>query len=383
MKTVYAVGAVLLSMFVFCTAGLADSDRDASGVYASGVAVIVAGVLVFVSGLLHSRTRAQRLAAQPTAPLPPSQVVSGDASPLRDDRGARRHPLAAAARIATGAALVSGGVALIHYAASLQPYESHSKGRLLRLRGRAALPSVEAGDRWSDDAKLETQHLSPAVRHALARAWISMAQMEHASIAAFAQLSLHLAALGADSELVERTHRAALDEIRHARRGFAIASAYGGEAVAAGPIAELRTLDGSEIDFIRLAIGTLVDGCLAEGVAADVTRAASTRAVDPMIRETLAMIARDEHGHAELAWDILAWCLDRGDAAVHDVVASRLAALDRELSAPAPEFELDGIPRDQLAEHGILDQETIGEIAARRLSAVKDRTASMLGQLAA
>jgi hypothetical protein len=60
-----------------------------------------------------------------------------------------------------------------------------------------------------------------------------------------------------------------------------------------------------------------------------------------------------------------------------------LAALDRELSAPAPEFELDGIPRDQLAEHGILDQETIGEIAARRLSAVKDRTASMLGQLAA
>jgi hypothetical protein len=192
---------------------------------------------------------------------------------------------------------------------------------------------------------------------------------------------LHLAALGADSELVERTHLAALDEIRHARRGFAIASAYRGESVSAGPIAELRAPDGTEIDLIRLAIGTLVDGCVAEGVASDVTRAASAQAVDPMIRDTLAMIANDEHGHAELAWDILAWCLDRGGASVHDAVASRLGGLDRELSDPAP--EMGGIPRDQLASHGILDQERIGELAAGRLAAAKDRAASMLGRLAA
>ena len=208
-----------------------------------------------------------------------------------------------------------------------------------------------------------------------------MAQMEHASIAAFGQLSLHLAALGAESELVERTHLAALDEIRHARRGFAIASAYGGESYSAGPIAELRTLDASEIDFIRLAIGTLIDGCAAEGVASDVTRAAAAQAVDPLIRETLEMVARDELGHADLAWDILTWCIDRGGPEVLEAVASRLDGLDREISDPVP--ELDGIPRDQLAEHGILDQELIGEIAARRLAAVKDRAASMLGQLAA
>jgi len=381
LRALSIVGLLLLGTCVFCTAGLAESDRDAGGVYFSGVAVIVAGVLIFASGFLRSRTRRRELEGKPGTPVPPSQVVTADASPLRDERGARRHPLAAAVRVATGAALVSGGAALIKFAASLPPYQSHSKGRLLRLRGRAALPSVEAGDRWRDDTQPETHRLAPPVRRALAQAWIAMAQMEHASIAAFAQLSLHLAALGADSELVERTHLAALDEIRHARRGFAIASAYAGESCSAGAIAELRTLEASEIDFVRLAIGTLIDGCVAEGVASDVTRAASTQAVDPVIRATLEMVASDELRHAELAWDVLAWCLDRGGAAVHEAVAARLNGLDRQISDPAP--ELDGAPRDQLAEHGILDQESIGALAARRLAAVKDRAASLLGQLAA
>jgi hypothetical protein len=381
MRALYVIAALLLGTYVFFTAGLAESDRDANGVYYSGGAVIVAGTLILASGFRRSRTRARKLETSTVAPLPQSQVVAGDASPLSDERGARRHPLAAAVRVGTGAALVTAGVGLIKFAASLPPYESHSKGRLLRLRGRTALPSVQAGGRWRDDAQPKTDQLALAVRQALAQAWISMAQMEHASIAAFAQLSLHLAALGAESELVERSHLAALDEIRHARRGFAIASAYGGELFSAGPIAELRTLEASEIDFVRLAIGTLIDGCLAEGVASDVIRAASTQASDPVIRETLEMIASDELRHAELAWDILAWCIDRGDAALRVAVASRLNGLDRQISDPAP--ELDGVPRDQLAEHGILDQESIGEIASRRLAAVKGRATRMLGQQAA
>lgn len=381
MKALYILGAFLLGTCVFCTAGLAESDRDANGVYFSGGLVIVAGVLILLSGFRRSRTKARRLEAQSDVPVPASQVVSGDASPLRDDRAARRHPLAAAVRVGTGAALISAGAGLLKFAASLPPYSSHSKGRLLRLRGRAALPEVQTGGGWRDDIAPATDHLDPAVRRALAQAWIAMAQMEHASIAAFAQLSLHLAALGADSELVERTHRAALDEIRHARRGFAIASAYAGEPVSAGAIAELRATDASEIDFVRLAIGTLIDGCVAEGVASDVTGAASLQASDSVVRETLAMVATDELGHAELGWDILAWCMERGGTAVHEAVASRLHGLDRQLSDPAP--ELEGIPRDQLGEHGILDQEAIGAIAARRLAAVKDRAAIMLGRLAA
>lgn len=371
MRVLYVIGALLLGTCVFCTAGLADSDQDAGGVYLSGVLVIAAGAFVLFTAI-RSRTKAKRLKPEP---LPASQVVSGDASPLRDDREDRRHPLAAAVRVGAGAALVGAGVALIKFASSLPPYHSQSKGRLLRLRGRSVLPEVEPGDHWQDATQLAVDHLDPAVRQVLAQGWLSMARMEHASIAAFSQLSLHLAALGADSELVERTHLAALDEIRHARRGFAIASAYAGEPLAAGPIAELVKPDASEIDFIRLAIGTLVDGCVAEGVAADVTRAASLRAVDPVIREALAMIARDEQGHAELAWDVLAWCLARGGAAVHDAVAARLHGLDREID--------DAADVPALAEHGVLDQATIGELATRRIVATVARASDLLGRRAA
>ena len=65
-------------------------------------------------------------------------------------------------------------------------------------------------------------------------------------------------------------------------------------------------------------------------------------------------------------WDILECGIDRGGTAVLEAVASRLDGLDREISDPAP--ELDGAPRDQLAEHGIPDQELASaEIAARTL----------------
>lgn len=85
-------------------------------------------------------------------------------------------------------------------------------------------------------------HLARDQRDALAKLWLISARMEHASVAAFSQLSLHLAALGAPSELVERIHVAALDEIRHARRCYAIASAFAGKALTAGPIAEFAEL---------------------------------------------------------------------------------------------------------------------------------------------
>src|SRR5262249_20247488 len=72
MRGLYVVGALLLGTCVFCTAGLAESDRDANGVYFSGAAVLAAGVLIFVSGFRRSRTRARKLETQPVAPVPPS-----------------------------------------------------------------------------------------------------------------------------------------------------------------------------------------------------------------------------------------------------------------------------------------------------------------------
>ena len=68
----------------------------------------------------------------------------------------------------------------------------------------------------------------------LAAAWLEIAQLEHASIAAFASLSLRLLAAGAPAELVTASHRAALDEVEHARIAFELASVYGGRRVGPG-----------------------------------------------------------------------------------------------------------------------------------------------------
>jgi hypothetical protein len=160
--------------------------------------------------------------------------------------------------------------------------------------------------------------------------------MEHASVAAFAQLSLYLSALGAPPALLERTHAAALDEIRHASRCFALASAYAGRPWTAGAIPALAQAGGAgPMSFARLACGSLVDGCLAEGLAADVAAAGAAAAVDPAIRATLTMIAEDETRHAELAWDVLAWCLAHGGAATQRGARAQRAVRDRAHAAPA------------------------------------------------
>ena len=145
--------------------------------------------------------------------------------------------------------------------------------------------------------------------HARARFWLEGAAFEHASVAEFARLSLVLMAHGAPADLVAETHRAAIDEIAHAKTCFAIASQITGEAHAPGPLDVSRASADASIE--ALARCTLRDGCLGEAAAAmeldalarEVEDADTARAVDEM--------ARDERRHAELAWRILSFAVEK------------------------------------------------------------------------
>lgn len=83
-----------------------------------------------------------------------------------------------------------------------------------------------------------------------------------------------------------------------------------------------------------------------------IARRGAATATDPAVAETLAMIARDEARHAELAWDILAWCVAHGGASCASAVASRRARLARSCRAPVA-VRLSG---DRLAGHGFFPQ---------------------------
>lgn len=182
-------------------------------------------------------------------------------------------------------------------------------GRRLRVRGRARLPERAQGTAWhaSEARQASVEGLDRAEREALAAEWLEAARMEHASVPAFARLSLQLAALGAPADLLRRTHEAALDEVRHAERCYSLAGDFGGERHSAGAIPALAAPGrGEPVTFDSVAWESLEDGCMAEGIAAEVARRGAATATDPAVAETLAMIACDEARHAELAWDVLA-----------------------------------------------------------------------------
>jgi hypothetical protein len=94
-----------------------------------------------------------------------------------------------------------------------------SIGRPLLVDGHLVVASVDRDPAWSGDPDAPSDDaLTPSQRSALAEHWTRSMREEHASVAAFARLSLQLMSLGAPPELLRRVHRAAIDEVDHARR---------------------------------------------------------------------------------------------------------------------------------------------------------------------
>src|SRR5690606_25004689 len=110
-------------------------------------------------------------------------------------------------------------------------------------------------------------------------------------------------ALGAPPHLLAATQRAMADEIDHARRCFALASAYAGEPIGPGPLdlgAKRPTTDRSAI-----LEAVVREACVGETLAAIEARTALAHARDPAVRTTLERIAADELRHAQLGWQTL------------------------------------------------------------------------------
>lgn len=167
----------------------------------------------------------------------------------------------------------------------------------------------------------------PADATKRAAAWERDAAYEHASVAAFARLSLALLSLGAPPALVADAHRAALDEIRHAQMSYGVASALRGSAVGPGP---LPATGEPPADLATLALAMLVDGCIGETVATLQAERHAATADDPVLADLHEVIAEDEARHAELAFRIVAWCVEQEPALCDALLASLDAFADDE-----------------------------------------------------
>lgn len=194
-------------------------------------------------------------------------------------------------------------------------------GRPLCAESGQVLASVTSDPSWSVKGPLVPYgtDLSRAQREFMAARWAQSALEEHASIAAFARLAMELMSLGAPSTLVERAHEAALDEVRHARESFAIASGYAGATLGPSALA-VGQCGPRAVDLATLAVESLREGCLGEGSAAAWMRASAAQTDDATLRQKLYAMADDESRHADLGWAIVRWCESLGGVTVREAL---------------------------------------------------------------
>lgn len=235
-------------------------------------------------------------------------------------------------------------------------------------------PAVERAD-WAARGVANdfASQLPMDQRATLSEHWLRTAQLEHASIAAFARFALQLLSVGAPPRLLEATHVAMADEVRHARLAFGLASAYRSGAAGAGMLGPAGldcsgALNDSTLGDI--VVGTFLEGCIGETLAVLSARDALEHCRVDAVRRVLSVIARDEARHAELAWQFVAWALPRCPGlgrALETIVKQRL----QQVLVPHPRgvesSRGEGVPRWQ-REQGAA--EATPELEARGLAEV-------------
>lgn len=204
-------------------------------------------------------------------------------------------------------------------------------GRAFTVEREARVAQTVERSDWSTDWSAATNDLEDVTALALAEAWRTDAQMEHASVASFARFTLELLALGAPSDIVAASQVASLDEVEHARVCFALASRFSGRSMGPGPIDMTGALQIK--DLAECAGWTVIEGCIGETIAALTAHAQLDVAIDEDVRRALLRIASDEEAHAALAWRFVTWALSVGGAPVRAAVQQAFADGMRQVRA--------------------------------------------------
>jgi hypothetical protein len=206
-------------------------------------------------------------------------------------------------------------------------------------------------------------------RAALAGMWLRSALQEHASIASFGRFALELLAFGAPPELVAAAHLAALDEIRHARACFALASRHAGEPLGPGafPMPSPLPLAG---DLAAMAAAVVEEGCVGETLAALFAAEQRAAASDHEVCAALDAIVAEEAQHSELAWRAVRWALAVGGADVRRAVEQAFARSAGRAAAAAGEPLPPDIRPEVVAAHGLLPAEAFRRVSAQAVREV-------------
>jgi hypothetical protein len=335
--------------------------------------VVLLGVTILATGVMHGPQWAETGGAAAATLLAAVGFFIGVASLVASRSGKLTAGFPVAVAFGT---LANLGMALLGALATLLSTMTFSRGRQLRSFGRVLLPRVRSAGDWATlpiDVTADDD-----VRTMLAAQWRENGRTEHASVAAFARLTLDLMALGAPPALVAAANRDALDEIRHTELCFSLARAFDGRSESPGPFPEAaaaRTLVGGRtLALAGLAVDSLVDGALHEGVSARVIAKLAKQCHEPTIRGVLKEIAADEGRHAAHGWDVVEWCLAEGGSPVAHALGGALSVLPTAMRTSRPDAAAQGT----WERYGIVGSQLEAEEFAKTRADLVRRVESMI-----
>jgi len=244
-------------------------------------------------------------------------------------------------------------------------------GRPFIVRGNDRLAPTQKRRDWAVHSHGVFEHVEqPEQRKRLANYYRQVALMEHASVAAFARLSLQLMALGAPPELIQASIHAQADEVEHARFAFGLTSELSADSVGPGGLTIEGALDDLSVE--QIAFTAVIEGCVGEAVAAAEASELCARADNQELKSLLDRIARDELRHAQLAYRVVAWLLKEGGEAVQRAVAGAFRVAQDRPAAPRDALLAD-VP------FGALDQELADEVRKQTWTKIIAPAAASLG----
>jgi hypothetical protein len=181
-----------------------------------------------------------------------------------------------------------------------------------------------------------------------AHAWTMRAEEERRSAAVFSDLLGLVADAETSLDIVRDVHGVVGDEIRHADLCARMASALGARAPVSRPLPRIgwRVATVEERRLAALEI-VLVEGALGETISSALFAAGRRAAQEPLARDALARILRDEAIHAYRFWELLdALRLARDAEHLHDVASRALGAIEQLQMVPALRRLARGEPFD-------------------------------------
>jgi len=200
----------------------------------------------------------------------------------------------------------------------------------------------------------DASELSAEQRATITKEWTSNGLAEHASVASFSRFSLQLMAIAAPSQLLMEAHKAAIDEVNHAKLAFRLAGTFGGKPVGPGPF-PVKTI---EIDANKANVlsSVISEGCVAETLSAIRAAQQLDLVTHEQVKSAIATISDDESRHAALAWKTARWLISSGDESIRETASAAFeSSLAHNFDAEAGEIDDED---KTLNEFGVLDPVT-------------------------